>query len=99
MVISLPGYSRARLPSIWSGCVLAGAPEGGINRKAVLATPNEYSGEVEDVLLVLLEDDTDCGTETETEEEEPNTLGLFGKEDGSVVWQPRMTRKTNNANP
>jgi len=81
MVIVLPGYSRARLPSIWSGYALAGTPDGGINRREVVEAPNENRGEVEDVL----DDDAGCGTETETEGEVPNTAGRFGREEGSVL--------------
>jgi hypothetical protein len=60
-----------------------------------LDVPNEYKGEVDDVL----EDEADCGTDTETEEEEPNAAGRFGSEEGSVVWQPFIASRINSANP
>ena len=37
--------------------------------------------------------------ETEEEGEEPKNAGRFGSEDGSVLWQPFIANRINNANP
>ena len=96
MVISLPGYSRARLASICSGCSLAGAA-GGTSCKDVLEEAAKLNrGELEDGFEEVFGDDD---TEEATDAEEPNTAGLFGREEGSVLWQLLIANRINNANP
>lgn len=33
------------------------------------------------------------------EEDEPNTVGLFGRDAGSVLWQAFIVNRINTANP
>jgi hypothetical protein len=53
----------------------------------------EKKGDVED------EFEDDIAGATETEEEEPNRTGRFGREAGSVLSQAFIVNRINNANP
>jgi hypothetical protein len=53
----------------------------------------ENRGEPDDGFEIELGDDT------EEEEAGPNIAGLFGREDGSVLWQLLIVNRINNANP
>jgi hypothetical protein len=56
----------------------------------------ENRGELGGEFDALFGDDTDEETE---EAEEPNTGGRFGREEGSVVWQPFINNRISKANP
>jgi hypothetical protein len=60
----------------------------------------EKRGELDGGFGSVFGDDTDEETEEETEEEdEPNTVGRFGREEGSVLWQPFIANRISKANP
>ena len=72
-------------------------PAGGTNCRDVLwEEAKENKGELDEGFEIVFEDGT--GEDTERGDE-PNTVGRFGREAGSVLWQLLIANRINNANP